>query len=133
MSRVDNGKDTHIRHEWTPTEVSIRYQAPAAATMVVPPVGQRQMPDAEVFRLTIDVRRVRGWLEGHRALYPTASGRQYSAVFEPELAAGFEGVFNARIEELPGCVSYGEDLASAKANLREALDLYLEEATEEQS
>lgn len=83
--------------------------------------------------LTIDARRIRGWNEGHRRVYVGTDGKRYTAVFEPENAPGFAGVFNAHIEELPGCVSYGEDLATAATNLREALDLYLEEATEEQS
>ena len=99
--------------------------------MIAPPVGE--MPDPAAFKLRIDVHRVQGPLRGHRGLWKGSNGTQYSAVFEPEDAPGFEGVFNARIEELPGCVSYGEDLATARTNLHEALDLYLEEDAAEQN
>jgi predicted RNase H-like HicB family nuclease len=101
--------------------------------MVAPPPVNQQGGAVTDFVLTIDARRVRGWIEGRRHICVGADGKHYTAVLEAEDTPGFEGVFNARIEELPGCVSYGEDLATARTNLHEALDLYLEEDAAEQN
>ena len=54
-----------------------------------------------------------------------STGDQYTAVFAAEDDAEFAGYFNAHIVELPGCLSYGENLATARKNLREALELYI--------
>ena len=37
-----------------------------------------------------------------------------------------EGGFTAYVPALPGCISEGEDAQSAMANLREAIELYVE-------
>ncbi len=43
-------------------------------------------------------------------------------VFEPS----DEGGFTVLVPALPGCISEGETLDEARANIREAIDLYLE-------
>jgi predicted RNase H-like HicB family nuclease len=55
-----------------------------------------------------------------------ADGQLYTAVLQAEIAPGFDGYYNAHVRELPGCITYGEDLRRAVDNLREALSLYLE-------
>ncbi|MBI4836506.1 MAG: type II toxin-antitoxin system HicB family antitoxin [Candidatus Abawacabacteria bacterium] len=47
----------------------------------------------------------------------------YLAVFTQEK----DGRFSALVPALPGCFSEGNDLASAKANIKEAIELYLED------
>ena len=37
-----------------------------------------------------------------------------------------EGGYTATVPALPGCVTYGETLASATAMVREAIELYME-------
>lgn len=54
-----------------------------------------------------------------------STGDEYTAVFEAEDDAEFAGYYSAHIVELPGCLSYGENLATARRNLREAMELYL--------
>lgn len=53
-------------------------------------------------------------------------GKMYVAVLTPESEPGLEGVLNAAVSELPGCVSYGQGRDEALANIREALAAYLE-------
>jgi predicted RNase H-like HicB family nuclease len=53
-------------------------------------------------------------------------GKAYVAVLTPETEPGFEGIINATVPQLPGCVSYGQGRDEALANLREALAAYLE-------
>jgi len=57
----------------------------------------------------------------------TSTGEVYIGVLEREDHPQFLGYYNASVIGFPGCVSYGEDILSAKANLRNALQLYLEE------
>jgi predicted RNase H-like HicB family nuclease len=38
-----------------------------------------------------------------------------------------EGGFTVYVPSLPGCISEGDTLEEAPANIREAIDLYLEE------
>jgi predicted RNase H-like HicB family nuclease len=47
-------------------------------------------------------------------------------VFEPS----DEGGYTAYVPALPGCISEGDTLAEARRNIREAIELYLEPATE---
>jgi len=62
--------------------------------------------------------------ERHRIVGP--DGKGYVAVLTPETEPGFDGVFNAAVPALPGCVSYGQGRDEALANIREALAAYLE-------
>jgi predicted RNase H-like HicB family nuclease len=40
-----------------------------------------------------------------------------------------EGGYTAYVPSLPGCISEGEDVRDALANISEAMELYLEPAT----
>ncbi len=58
--------------------------------------------------------------------------QEYYAVFQEES----EGGFSVWIPSLPGCTSQGETFEEALANIKEALELYLESnpnVSEEQS
>ena len=44
-------------------------------------------------------------------------------IFEPS----DEGGFTVYVPALPGCISKGDTLDEARANIREAIELYLEE------
>ena len=48
---------------------------------------------------------------------------RYRAIFRPEP----EGGFTVTVPSLPGCITYGENLAEAKIMGREAIELYLED------
>lgn len=61
----------------------------------------------------------------------SAGGIIYLGVFEPETDPAFSGHYNASVADLPGCQSCGENLFSAIANLRNALDAYLEDMARE--
>ncbi|OHD55831.1 MAG: antitoxin HicB [Spirochaetes bacterium GWF1_51_8] len=50
----------------------------------------------------------------------------YKAVIEPQEAGGYTGY----IPSLPGCITEGETYEETVANLREALELYIETAQE---
>ena len=54
---------------------------------------------------------------------------EYNAVFEEEK----EGGFSVWIPELPGCASQGETFDEALANIRIAIQLYVEETKKEPS
>ena len=47
---------------------------------------------------------------------------EYNAIFKPEEDGG-HSVF---VPRLPGCVSQGDTFEEAKANIKEAIELYLE-------
>lgn len=49
---------------------------------------------------------------------------QYDAVFEKEA----DGGYSVWIPDLPGCASQGDSLEEAMKNIKEAMELYLEEA-----
>ncbi|MDP2860507.1 MAG: type II toxin-antitoxin system HicB family antitoxin [bacterium] len=49
---------------------------------------------------------------------------EYNAVFTAEKEGGFSVV----VPDLPGCVSQGENFEEALANIKEAIELYLEDA-----
>ena len=57
-------------------------------------------------------------------------GEPYIGIVEPESAPNFEGYYNAYMMGLPGCVSCGTDIRNAKANLQNALELYLAELSQ---
>ena len=54
---------------------------------------------------------------------------EYNAVFEEEK----EGGFSVWVPELPGCASQGETFDEALANIRIAIQLYVEETNKEPS
>ena len=49
--------------------------------------------------------------------------RKYTIIVEPDPD---EGGFTVHVPALPGCVSEGETVEDALANIREAIELYLE-------
>lgn len=49
---------------------------------------------------------------------------QYDAVFEKEK----DGGYSVWIPDLPGCSSQGDSLEEAMKNIKEAMELYLEDA-----
>lgn len=51
----------------------------------------------------------------------------YTIILQPENDPEFAGYYNASVPALPGCFSYGETRDSALRNIREAIDLYLED------
>ena len=48
---------------------------------------------------------------------------KFKVVFEPS----DEGGFTVYVPSLPGCISEGESFEEAMANIKEAIELYLEE------
>lgn len=53
---------------------------------------------------------------------------RYTAVFEPQV----EGGFTVIVPSLPGCVSQGDTFEEASVNIKEAVELYLEDASAEE-
>lgn len=53
--------------------------------------------------------------------------REYQVVFQEET----EGGFSAWVPDLPGCASQGETLEEALENIREAIELYLQDVKED--
>ncbi|MCL5429274.1 MAG: type II toxin-antitoxin system HicB family antitoxin [Chloroflexi bacterium] len=51
---------------------------------------------------------------------------EYNAIFTQEE----EGGYSVHVPDLPGCYSQGETFEEAKANISEAIELYLEGADE---
>lgn len=54
---------------------------------------------------------------------------QYTCIFEKEED---DGGYSAWVPDLPGCCSQGDNLEEAIENIKEAIELYLEDASEEQ-
>jgi predicted RNase H-like HicB family nuclease len=54
----------------------------------------------------------------------TSDTREYQAVFQEET----EGGFSVWVPDLPGCASQGETLEEALGNIKEAIELYLEDS-----
>lgn len=52
---------------------------------------------------------------------------EYNAIFTPEK----EGGFSVYVPELRGCVSQGDTFEEAQTNIKEAIELYLESAEED--
>lgn len=46
--------------------------------------------------------------------------------FHINLIAELEGGFTVTVPQLPGCVSFGENIEEAQANIKEAIELHLE-------
>jgi len=57
----------------------------------------------------------------------TKRGRVYTIILQPETDPEFEGYYNASVPALPGCFSYGASRQGALSNIKEAIELYLEE------
>lgn len=55
------------------------------------------------------------------------SDREYQVVFQEET----EGGFSVWVPDLPGCASQGETLEEALENIKEAIELYLEDVKED--
>ena len=51
----------------------------------------------------------------------------YTIILQPESDPEFTGYFNASVPALPGCFSYGETRETALKNIREAIELYIED------
>lgn len=49
---------------------------------------------------------------------------EYNAIFTPEE----EGGYSVTVPDLPGCLSQGDSFEEARANIKEAIELYLEDA-----
>lgn len=49
---------------------------------------------------------------------------EYNAIFSPE----DDGGYSVSVPDLPGCFSQGDTFEEAKANIAEAIQLYLEDA-----
>lgn len=49
---------------------------------------------------------------------------EYNAIFTPE----DEGGYSVYVPDLPGCISQGDNFEDAKSNIKEAIELYLEDA-----
>ena len=52
---------------------------------------------------------------------------KYTAIFNPAP----EGGYTVTIPQLPGCISEGDNFAEALTNIREAIELYLDELPQE--
>jgi predicted RNase H-like HicB family nuclease len=57
----------------------------------------------------------------------TKRGKTYTIILQPETDPEFEGYYNASVPALPGCFSYGTNREEALGNIREAIELYLED------
>ncbi len=51
----------------------------------------------------------------------------YTVILQPESDPEFEGYYNAIVPALPGCFSYGTTREEAIRNVREAIELYMED------
>ena len=54
-------------------------------------------------------------------------GKSYTIILQAEADPDFEGYYNASVPALPGCFSYGATRQEALHNVKEAIELYLEE------
>ena len=54
-------------------------------------------------------------------------GKVYTIILQPETDPEFEGYYNASVPALPGCFSYGTTPQEALANIKEAIELYIED------
>ena len=54
-------------------------------------------------------------------------GKVYTVILQPETDPEFEGYYNASVPALPGCFSYGTTREEALGNIKEAIELCLED------
>jgi antitoxin HicB len=52
---------------------------------------------------------------------------RYTVILQEETDPDFTGHYNAIVPALPGCFTYGASREEALANVREAIELYLED------
>ncbi|MBI2164931.1 MAG: type II toxin-antitoxin system HicB family antitoxin [Chloroflexi bacterium] len=52
---------------------------------------------------------------------------EYTVILQPEADPEFPGYYNVIAPALPGCFSYGANKEEALKNIREAIELYLED------
>jgi len=52
---------------------------------------------------------------------------KYTVILQEESDPEFSGYYNAVVPALPGCFTYGASKAEALANVREAIELYLDD------
>jgi len=52
---------------------------------------------------------------------------EYNAIFAPEK----EGGYSVSVPDLPGCFSQGDTFEEAENNIKEAIELYLEDADQD--
>ena len=52
---------------------------------------------------------------------------RYTVILQEETDPDFAGYYNAIVPALPGCFSYGASREEALANVKEAIQLYLED------
>ena len=55
------------------------------------------------------------------------SKAKFTVILQAEAEPGFEGYYNVIVPALPGCFSYGRSREEALVNVREAIELYLED------
>ncbi len=51
----------------------------------------------------------------------------YTVILQPESEPEFKGYYNAIVPALPGCFTYGATRDEAIQNVREAIELYLDD------
>jgi predicted RNase H-like HicB family nuclease len=54
-------------------------------------------------------------------------GKVYTIILQPETDPEFEGYYNASVPALPGCFSYGTNREEALGNIKQSIELYLED------
>ena len=52
---------------------------------------------------------------------------RYTVILQEETAPDFAGHYNASVPALPGCLSFGANREEALENIKEAVQLYLED------
>ena len=53
--------------------------------------------------------------------------RIFTVILQSETDPEFGGYYNAIVPALPGCFSYGKNKEEALSNIKEAIELYLED------
>lgn len=53
--------------------------------------------------------------------------RIFTVILQSETDPEFRGYYNAIVPALPGCFSYGANKEEALSNIKEAIELYLED------
>ena len=57
----------------------------------------------------------------------TRQKRRLTVILQPEADPDFPGYYNTSVPALPGCFSYGASREEALANIRGAIELYIED------
>lgn len=76
-----------------------------------------------VSSLGVDAQRPLGYYHRVMSRKKTVRVYHYTAVFDPAP----EGGYTVSVPALPGCISEGDTFEEARKNIREAMELYLEE------